>query len=92
MNSTPEELAEETKAAEEQGFVRVPPDKCGLYCNTWVWRPGDKKFSPWRGDITSRAGRITYPIYVKKEHAHLLDSYESGPGALIAALDGGLKV
>lgn len=91
MEITPEELAAELKLAEEQGLVRVPADKTGLYGNTLVYRSGDQRFSPWRGDITCTAGRLAYPIYVKKEHAHLLGVNESGPGALMAAINAGLN-
>lgn len=85
------QLEHEAREAEKEGFVRVPPEKCGLYGNTFVYREVDKKFSEWRGDITSPAGRISYPIYVKKEHLHLLKVNESGVSAMLDASKAGLE-
>lgn len=84
------EFLEEIKIAEEKGFVVVPPDKCGLYQNTYVFNPTTKDLRDWRGDCTSVAGRIAYPIYVRKEHFDKLTVSHSGPEAFSYAFSHGL--
>jgi hypothetical protein len=87
MQSSPEQLEKEAVEAEKRGLVRVPPDKCGLYSNTFVYMPAEDKFRVWRGSICSKAGRISYPVYVRKEHFPHLRAYESGPAALMHQIE-----
>jgi hypothetical protein len=87
VQMTAEQIEAEAKLAESKGFVRVPENCAGLYGKTFVYREGDQDFSKWNGSITSLAGEISYPIYVRKEHVHLLlaGGYTSAPAAYIYA-------